>query len=123
MEDLVQELILADDPNITQKFCAMDFKTIQRIVVSVEGIVAKLNEDMEPFSFIVSEHGSYCLHQIAQTYIIRIMQEVIRLTEHAPLLTFIKTKDIQRDLFIAKLTSNDKEMDIKLAERTGRHLA
>ena len=46
-----------------------------------------------------------------------------RLIEHAPLLTFIKTKEIQRDLFIAKLTSNDKEMDIKLAERTGRHLA
>jgi hypothetical protein len=43
----------------------MDFKTIQRIFISVEGIVAKLNEDMEPFSFIVSEHGSTCLHQIA----------------------------------------------------------
>jgi hypothetical protein len=50
------------------------------------------------------------------------MQEVVRITEHAPLLTFIKTKDNQRDLFIAKLTSNDKVMDIKLAERTGRHL-
>jgi hypothetical protein len=45
------------------------------------------------------------------------------LTEHAPLLTFKKTKEIQRDLFIAKLTSNDKEMDIKLAEMTGRDLA
>jgi hypothetical protein len=45
------------------------------------------------------------------------------LTEHAPILSFNQTKDIQRDLFIAKLTSNDKEMDIKLAERTGRHLA
>ena len=73
MEDLVKELILADDPNITQKFCVMDFKTIQRIFVSIEGIVDKLNEDMEPFSIKVSEQGSYCLHQIAQTYIIRIM--------------------------------------------------
>jgi len=72
----------------------MDFKTIQRVAVSVEGIVSKINDDMEPYSFIVSEHGSYCLHQIAQTYIIRIMQEVIRLTEHAPLLTFIKTKNV-----------------------------
>ena len=50
------------------------------------------------------------------------MQEVRRLTEYAPLLTFRKTKEIQRDLFIAKLTSNHKEMDIKLAERTGRHV-
>ena len=65
MEELIQELINADDPNITQQFCAMDFKTIKRIFISIEGIVAKLNEDMEPFSFIVSEHGSYCLHQIA----------------------------------------------------------
>ena len=116
-------LIVAEDPNITQKFCAIDFNTIQRIVVSVGGIVAKINEDMEPFSFKVSEQGNYCLHQIAQTYIIRIMQEVRRLTENAPILTFIKTKIVQRDLFIAKLTSNDKEMDIKLAERTGSHLA
>jgi hypothetical protein len=51
----------------------MDFKTIQRVAVRVEGIILKINEDMEPYSFIVSEHGSYCLHQIAQTYIIRIM--------------------------------------------------
>ena len=39
------------------------------------------------------------------------------------MLTFMKTKNVQRDLFIAKLTSNDKVMDIKLAERTGRYLA
>ena len=50
------------------------------------------------------------------------MQEVARLNEHAPLLTFNKTKDIQRDLFVAKLTSNDREIDIKLAERTGRFM-
>ena len=92
------------------------------LLTSKKGIVAKINEDMEPYSFIVSENGSYCLHQIAQTYIIRIMQEVIRLTEHAPLLNLKKTKVIQRDLFIAKLTSNDKEMDIKLAEKTARDL-
>jgi hypothetical protein len=51
VENLVRELIVSDDPNITQKFCAMDFKTIQRIVVSVEGLVSKINEDMEPYSF------------------------------------------------------------------------
>jgi hypothetical protein len=43
VEELVRELIVSDDSNITQKFCAMDFKTIQRIVVSVEGIVVKIN--------------------------------------------------------------------------------
>jgi hypothetical protein len=95
---------MSNDPNITQKFCGIDFKTIQKIVQGIEGIVAKLDEDMEPFSFKVSEHGRDCLHLITQTYIIRIMQEVARLKEHAPLLTFNKTKDIQRDLFIAKLT-------------------
>jgi hypothetical protein len=43
VEKLVQDLISADDPNIVQKFCAIEFKTIQRIVVGVEGIVTKLN--------------------------------------------------------------------------------
>ena len=54
MEELVKDLIIGDDPNIAQKFCAIDFKTIQRIVVGVEGIVTKLNEDMETCSFAVS---------------------------------------------------------------------
>jgi hypothetical protein len=62
VEELVKDLIASDDPDITQNFCAIDFKTIQRIVVSVEGINAKLNEDMIPFRFIVSELGNYCLH-------------------------------------------------------------
>ena len=53
---------MSDDPNIVQKFCALDFNSIQKIVLGIETIVAKLNEDMEPFSFKVSEHGSYCLH-------------------------------------------------------------
>ena len=73
MEELVKELQQADDQIITQKFCAMDFKTIQRIVVNVVELETKINKDIEPFSFIVSEYGNYCLHQIAQTYIIRIM--------------------------------------------------
>ena len=46
------------------------------------------------------------------------MQEVRRITEQAPLLTFLKERDVQRDLFIAKVTSNDVEMDFKLATRT-----
>jgi len=87
----------------------VDLKVIQRVVAEVQGVVDKINEDVEPYRFIVSEQGFYCLHQIAQTYIIRIMQEVARLEEHAPLLKFNKTKDAQRDLFIAKLTSDDNE--------------
>ena len=50
----------------------MDFKTIQRVADKVEGIISKINEDMVPYRLIVSEHGIYCLHLIAQTYIIRI---------------------------------------------------
>ena len=85
----------------------MDLKVIQRVVEGVQGLVDKINEDMKPFNFIVSEQGIRCLNQIAQTYIVRITQEVTRLEEHAPLLTFNKSKDIQRDIFIAKLTSDD----------------
>jgi hypothetical protein len=86
--------------------------------------VAKLNEDMEPFRLLsvrtwklLPPSNNADLHYQNNLRSLKIK------TEHAPLLTFIKTKDIQRDLFIAKLTSNDIEMDIKLAERTGRHLA
>ena len=70
----------------------MDFKSIQIIVVAIESILNKINEDLEPYSLRVSENGTYCLHIVAQTYITRIMQEVRRITEQAPLLTFIKTK-------------------------------
>jgi hypothetical protein len=45
------------------------------------------------------------------------------LIEHAPLLALKNDKNVQKDLFIAKLTSNDKEADIALAKRTGIHLA
>ena len=62
MEKLVKDLISTDNTKFAQKFHALNFKTIQRIVVEVEGVVAKLNEDMEPYSFIVSENGAYCLH-------------------------------------------------------------
>lgn len=72
----------------------MDLKVIHRVVAGVQGLVDKINEDMEPYRFIVSEQGCCCLHQIAQTYIIRIMQEVTRLEEHAPLHLFNKTKEI-----------------------------
>ena len=51
----------------------MDFKVVQRIAKSVEDIVTDINKDMEPYWLIVSEHGRDCLHQIAQTYIVRIM--------------------------------------------------
>lgn len=66
----------------------MDNKIIQRIAAGVEGIVTKINEDLIPYRLAVSEIGISCLHQITQTYLVRIMQEITRLTEHGPLLTF-----------------------------------
>ena len=69
----------------------MDFMVVQRIAISIEEIVQNINEDMDPYWFTVSEFGRDCLHQIAQTYIVRIMQEVIRLTEHAPKFSLAKT--------------------------------
>ena len=43
----------------------MDLKVIQRVVAGVQGIVDKIDEDMEPYRFTVSEQGCICLHQIA----------------------------------------------------------
>jgi hypothetical protein len=84
---------------------------IQRIVLSIEQIINKINEDMEPFNFNVSTSGIYSLHLIAQTYLIRIMQEIRKISEYAPYYTFIKNHKIQKELYIAKLTSNNQEMD------------
>jgi hypothetical protein len=72
----------------------MDLKVVHRIAKCIEDIVTNINEDMEPYWLKVKEDGLDCLHQIAQTYIVRIMQEVIRLTEQAPLFNLIKTKNI-----------------------------
>jgi hypothetical protein len=51
----------------------MDFKVAQRIASCIEQIEENINEDMEPYWLRVSVHGRDCLHQIAQTYIVRIM--------------------------------------------------
>ena len=47
----------------------------------------------------------------------------MRITEHAPLFTLNQRKIDQRELFIAKLTSNDNKMDEDLAQNMGKHLA
>lgn len=84
----------SDDPTVIDKFCTMDFKVIQRIYFAIDSLVSKINDDVEVFSLRVDDAGSYNIHLIAQTYIVRIMQEVRRITEYAPLITFIKTKPI-----------------------------
>jgi hypothetical protein len=55
----------------------------------------------------VSESGLNCLHRIARTYLIRLMQEIRKLSEFTPINIFERSKDREKDLFIAKLTSND----------------
>jgi hypothetical protein len=48
--------------------------------------------------------------------------EIRRIDEHGPLFSFQKTKDIERKLFIAKLTSRDEDRDRGLAERAANKL-
>jgi histone H3/H4 len=67
---------------------------VQRIAKSIEEILNNINEDIEPYWLAVSENGRDCLHQIAQTYIVRIMQEVMRLVEHAPFYTLINSERV-----------------------------
>jgi len=55
----------------------------------------------------VSESGLYCLHRICKAYLIRLMREVKKITEHSPLHSFTRSKEKEKDLFVAKLTSND----------------
>lgn len=59
----------------------------------------------------VSENGFYCLHRITKTYLIRLMREVKKITEYTPYHSFLRSKEKERGLFVAKLTSNDKKAD------------
>ena len=123
VENLVEELKKSKDPLITHKFCTIDSFTIQRIYSDINKIISQINEDMEPYRLKISENGTTCIHQITQTFVIRIMQEVRRISEWAPLITFEKEKSNQKEIFIANLTDNQEEMDKKLAERTSYDLA
>jgi hypothetical protein len=48
--------------------------------------------------------------------------EIRRIDEHGPLFSFQKTKEIERKLFIAKLTSRDEDRDRILAEKAANTL-
>ena len=54
VDKLVNDLINSDDPNITQQFCTMDFKVVQRIATSIDDIIFIINAEMEPYCLRVS---------------------------------------------------------------------
>lgn len=72
----------------------MDSKAIQRIYIAIESLLNKINEDLEVYSLKVSDIGSYNIHLIGEIYTVRIIQEVRRIAEHAPLITFNKSKKL-----------------------------
>ena len=59
----------------------------------------------------VSDSGLYCLHRITKAYLIRLMREVKKITEYTPIHSFNKSYQREKDLFVAKLTSNDQKAD------------
>jgi len=64
----------------------------------------------------VSESGLHCLHRIARTYLIRLMQEMRKLAEFTPIHIFERSKIREKDLYIAKITSNNVREDKSKAE-------
>jgi hypothetical protein len=70
-------------------------------------ISENINNDLELFGMKVSENGLYCLHRITKAYLIRLMREVKKIIENTPLHSFVRSKTKEKDLFVAKLTSND----------------
>jgi hypothetical protein len=59
----------------------------------------------------VSESGINCLHRIARTYLIRLMQEIRKISEFTPIHIFEQSKMREKELFIAKITSNNAKAD------------
>ena len=59
----------------------------------------------------VSERGLNCLHRITRTYLIRLMIEIKKITEHTPLHSFVRSKMLVKNLFVVKLTSYEYNAD------------
>ena len=59
----------------------------------------------------VSESGINCLHRIARIYLIRLMQEIRKISEFTPIHIFEQSKMREKELFIAKITSNNAKAD------------
>ena len=111
MEELIQMIRLSDDIEIPGHFVTINFETTHKIVQQIEIIGENINNDLEIFGMKVSESGLYCLHRITKAYLIRLMREVKKITEYTPLHSFNRSKGREKDLFIAKLTSNDQQAD------------
>lgn len=56
--------------------------------MGIQGIVTKIDEELEPYCLKVSEKGIKSLHLIAQSYIISILFEIRWLIEQAPIIQF-----------------------------------
>jgi hypothetical protein len=97
----------SDNIEIPGKFVTINYETTHKIVQQIEIISENINNDLEIFGMKVSENGMYCLHRITKAYLIRLMREVKKITEYTPLHSFTRSKTKEKDLFVAKLTSND----------------
>lgn len=100
----------------------MDVKLFQIIVPGVNEIVSNIDAELEAFSLNVNDVGISSLHQITYTLISSIYIEIRKINESSPLINFEKTKEIEKKLFVAKLTSKDEDNDKTLAAKAANNL-
>jgi hypothetical protein len=71
----------------------------------------------------ISDNGQYCLHRITKAYLARLIREVRKIIEYTPLHLFDRNKINEKNLFVAKLTSNDEQADKLIAIRNAEKVA
>lgn len=77
----------------------------------MKSYIAEMNEELSRYLLRLSEKGESIIHQISLVYLSSLSIEHQIKLEKEPLEQIRKAKDQQIDIFCAKLTSNEEELD------------
>eukprot|EP00347_Sterkiella_histriomuscorum_P024480 403330967 len=124
--NLIADLKIDKGDELKQKLRKLNRNVIQDVAIGVKSIIQQLNEDLDRFAFKLSEKGISLLHLTAQVFLITLGEQLLIKIEQGSLENLRHGKQIQKQLFIAKLTSNQEELDqgiaIKLAKDAQNYL-
>eukprot|EP00347_Sterkiella_histriomuscorum_P017940 403347401 len=118
--NLIGDLKTKKGDELKQKLRKLNRNVIQDVATDVKTIVQELNEDLDRFAFKLSEKGTSLIHQAAQVFLIALGQHHLIKIEQGSLENLRNGKQIQKQLFIAKLTSNQQQLDLGLAKKLAK---
>eukprot|EP00347_Sterkiella_histriomuscorum_P007511 403348639 len=114
---LIADLKTDKGDELKTKLRKISRNVIQEVAMDVKQIILQLNEDLERFAFKLSEKGTSLIHLIAQVFLVALSEQLLIKIEQSSIDTLRIGKQIQKQLFISKLTSNQEEQDQALATK------